>query len=270
MEEERNVFSGVFTPAQIAAMSLFPVLYVLDHNVWELRHFFEGSLSCFEQNSRSVQGAGKERYVPRNLTAIKRCLEDVRIVSVRSVLNPDCLNYVEDLVEIADDAILKPGIRKLKKAYTLSFDVSFGTSDFLQQVIGNTLGVAAAYFFYEYATAHGRPDEVDARLWKLLQLGPNAWTEESARILREAMSLATPEQVRCIPSHLQKAILKALDGRALKKMALAAEVCGGEANGNLLYRPGGMKELREAGLVQNKRSVGFFRPDAPPPDAILG
>ena len=71
-----------------------------------------------------------------------------------------------------------------------------------------------------------------------------------------------------MPNAFQRTILDALDGRALKKQPLAVEVCGGEENGNLLYRPGGLKELRDAGLVAHKRGVGFYRPDHPPPDAI--
>ncbi len=67
-----------------------------------------------------------------------------------------------------------------------------------------------------------------------------------------------------IATPLQAAILKALDGRALKKQPLADEVCKGE--GTTLYRPGGLKELRERKKVDHKSRVGFYRPDAPPPD----
>lgn len=63
---------------------------------------------------------------------------------------------------------------------------------------------------------------------------------------------------------LQISILKALDGQALKKQALANAVCGGE--GSRLYKTGGIKELRAAGRVELKHGLGFYRPDAPPPD----
>jgi len=65
-----------------------------------------------------------------------------------------------------------------------------------------------------------------------------------------------------IPTPLQAAILGALDGKAMKKQALADEVCAGE--GTRLYRKGGIKELRDIGRVDHKDGVGYFRPDAPP------
>lgn len=61
---------------------------------------------------------------------------------------------------------------------------------------------------------------------------------------------------------LQRDILKALNGRALKTEALAKEVCGGEDR--RLYKPGGLKELRAAGRVAHKSGVGHYRPDRPP------
>lgn len=70
-----------------------------------------------------------------------------------------------------------------------------------------------------------------------------------------------------IPTPLQKAILAALAGQALKKQALADLICKGE--GTVLYREGGIKELRALGLVEHKRRIGFFRPDAPPEGAIM-
>ena len=59
-----------------------------------------------------------------------------------------------------------------------------------------------------------------------------------------------------IPLPLQDAILKALDGQALKKQALADKVCKGE--GTVLYRSGGLKELRDRGLVYQR--LECFRP----------
>ncbi|MGI6417626.1 MAG: hypothetical protein ACOX1P_18385 [Thermoguttaceae bacterium] len=66
---------------------------------------------------------------------------------------------------------------------------------------------------------------------------------------------------------LQRAIMKALEGRALTKQALANEVSKGE--GRMFYRPGGLLELRLHGLVDHRKGVGFFRPDAPPPDSVF-
>ncbi|MBA4104970.1 MAG: hypothetical protein C0485_04350 [Pirellula sp.] len=65
-----------------------------------------------------------------------------------------------------------------------------------------------------------------------------------------------------VPNTFQARILAALGGRALKKDALAAEVCGGE--GSRLYRKGGIKELMAIGLVVNKQRLGYYRPDTPP------
>jgi hypothetical protein len=66
-----------------------------------------------------------------------------------------------------------------------------------------------------------------------------------------------------VPTDFQRRILRALDKKGLKKQELAAEVCGEE--GSRLYKPGGIKELMELDLVRNKRGVGYYRPDAPPP-----
>lgn len=86
--------------------------------------------------------------------------------------------------------------------------------------------------------------------------------------LRQGAVKLTPDVF--VPTPLQKNILKALRFRALKKLDLAAEVCGGAANGNILYRGDCMDELKDRGLVKNKRGVGYYRPDAPPDGAIIG
>ena len=65
---------------------------------------------------------------------------------------------------------------------------------------------------------------------------------------------------------LQQAILKALDGRALKKEKLAAEC---KVEGTRLYRRGGIKELMRLERVANKHGVGYYRTDAPPPESIV-
>jgi len=70
-----------------------------------------------------------------------------------------------------------------------------------------------------------------------------------------------------VPTMLQAKILEALKGRALMTDPLAAIVCGGEST--RLYRPGGIKELMDVGLVDHKEGRGYYRPNAPPPDAVL-
>ncbi len=69
-----------------------------------------------------------------------------------------------------------------------------------------------------------------------------------------------------VPTSLQSRILAALEDEALKKQPLADKVCEGE--GTRLYKPGGIKELRERGLVEHRSGVGYYRPDAPPSGAI--
>jgi hypothetical protein len=69
-----------------------------------------------------------------------------------------------------------------------------------------------------------------------------------------------------VPTPRQKAILKALDGRSLKKQQLANEACEGE--GTRLYRKGGIHELRSLGLVEHKPGIGYYRPDRPPAAAM--
>lgn len=64
------------------------------------------------------------------------------------------------------------------------------------------------------------------------------------------------------PTSLQQSIWDALDGRALKVDDLAA-ICVVERR--QLYANGGLPEMKEAGAVQYKRNVGYYRPDARPP-----
>jgi hypothetical protein len=70
-----------------------------------------------------------------------------------------------------------------------------------------------------------------------------------------------------VGSRLQIAIYKALEGRALTKQALANEVLGGE--GTRLYKKNGIKEMIEEGFVVQKDGVGYYRPDAPPPELTI-
>jgi len=65
-----------------------------------------------------------------------------------------------------------------------------------------------------------------------------------------------------IPTPFQRGILKALDGKALRTDALAAVV----GDRSRLFRRGGLNELRDRGMVANHPAIGFYRPDAPPPE----
>jgi hypothetical protein len=63
---------------------------------------------------------------------------------------------------------------------------------------------------------------------------------------------------------MQVAILKALDGKCLKKDDLANAV---KCDPSSFYRSGGLQELRDRRLVKHKKGCGFYRPDKPPADA---
>jgi hypothetical protein len=100
-------------------------------------------------------------------------------------------------------------------------------------------------------------------VWETLrQIPPFDLNAVFAEINREAI-LSMP----FVGTPLQMEIYKALDGRALKKLALAIDVCGGD--GNRLYRPGGIKEMMAKGVVVNTPGVGYYRPDAPPRGLVI-
>lgn len=68
-----------------------------------------------------------------------------------------------------------------------------------------------------------------------------------------------------VPGPVQRRILKALDGKALKVEPLATTI-GVETS--RLYRGDGLDELKEKGLVDHKPGLGYYRVDAPPDFAI--
>jgi hypothetical protein len=72
-----------------------------------------------------------------------------------------------------------------------------------------------------------------------------------------------------VPTDLQRRILDALDGCAMRKQQLADRVCGGE--GSRLYRSrkrrsGDLNELLDLKRVLHLDDRGYYRPDAPPAD----
>jgi len=68
-----------------------------------------------------------------------------------------------------------------------------------------------------------------------------------------------------LPDPVQKLILEALDGKALKKEGLA-EACA--VDPSRLYKSGRLEELKRLGMVHHRKGVGYYRPDAPPPEAV--
>lgn len=74
--------------------------------------------------------------------------------------------------------------------------------------------------------------------------------------------VAVAERDPFVPGPVQKAILEALEGEALRSDALGTAVGG---RSRIFQHPGGLKELQQEGLVKHHNRLGFYRPDAPPP-----
>jgi hypothetical protein len=66
-----------------------------------------------------------------------------------------------------------------------------------------------------------------------------------------------------VPTPQQRAILLALDGRALRQDQLEA-VTGYDRR--QLHRESGLTGLRRRDKVRHNRRLGYFRPDSPPPE----
>jgi len=68
-----------------------------------------------------------------------------------------------------------------------------------------------------------------------------------------------------VPTPLQQEILNALEGKALRTDALANKL--GVERSRLFQKPkGGIMELKKEGFVESHPRLGYFRPDAPPPE----
>lgn len=89
--------------------------------------------------------------------------------------------------------------------------------------------------------------------------------EEKLQLLRILEQLLPgKESSGFVPTPLQESVLAALKGRALRTDALAHKA---EVNRRSLFKePGGLPELIEEGLVAHTKRLGYFRPDAPPPE----
>lgn len=71
------------------------------------------------------------------------------------------------------------------------------------------------------------------------------------------------EMMVFIPGPMQTAILKALEWKAMRSRALAKAL---KIDQPSLYRQDGLKELIKFGRVKKQRRIGYYRPDAPPPE----
>jgi hypothetical protein len=67
-----------------------------------------------------------------------------------------------------------------------------------------------------------------------------------------------------IPNSNQELILRATNGHALRTDALANK--SGVGRRQLFQDPGGIPELMAEGLIKHSKRIGYYRPDALPPD----
>ena len=100
------------------------------------------------------------------------------------------------------------------------------------------------------------------------QSSDTVWRMEFADFRTALADTILCERLGGPPTPMQRAIWRALDGRARKTDALEGEVAGGD-RARLYYtnrktKNGGLHEMKEAGIVALKRTVGYYRPDAPP------
>lgn len=96
--------------------------------------------------------------------------------------------------------------------------------------------------------------------WMVDMVGYACQSSQQAMSDGTALHFGDAEPFVC--TDLQLAILEALDEKAMKVQELADAVAGGVTS--RLYKPGGLTELRDAGLVKKKPGVGYYRPDALP------
>ena len=88
---------------------------------------------------------------------------------------------------------------------------------------------------------------------------------EQVRLPVPEVAATAPQPARgqaFVPNDVQAGILEALDGKAMRTDQLANKV--GCDRRQLFRRPGGVQELRDAGLVNHHDRHGYFRPDCPP------
>jgi len=104
---------------------------------------------------------------------------------------------------------------------------------------------------------------VELGLFRLRQrLAARPLRESAAGVTPAGGNATKPAMEQFVPTMDQREILEALEDNGLTKVQLAHKI---EVSESQLYRPGYLKELLDLGLVKNKRGVGYYRPDAPPP-----
>jgi hypothetical protein len=140
----------------------------------------------------------------------------------------------------------------------------------LPEVPENNLGIGIKYLGRTGVPIFREPD---CRQWAI---APKQRWIESIRSVRDALKVLAPatdhfddvpsKPALLVPAPVQRRILKALEGKALKADALAKVACGGDRS--RLYKKNGLKELRADSLVMHKHGVGYYRPDKRPADGL--
>jgi hypothetical protein len=89
----------------------------------------------------------------------------------------------------------------------------------------------------------------------------NGSEEHESNGASEVVNVLPPPGPVFVPNGRQKAMLEALEGRALRSdaWAIAAKI---DKKDVMVLK----KELQALGLVGHHKRLGFFRPDAPPPE----
>jgi len=84
---------------------------------------------------------------------------------------------------------------------------------------------------------------------------------EHVQELTDIIEASLPaEDLSFVPTPFQKAILDALDGKAMKTDQLGHAV----KDRRRLFKENGLAELMDLGLVSNHSRLGYYRPDSPP------
>lgn len=247
-----DVFSRIADDPETPAKVFFVVFPALDA-VWDCAEHVMVNLDANHrkprhwEHSTDVRNDENLRYWVQEL---REWLDDERTNSLKQEF---FLSFAET-VALFDKIPSGLELQEILQLLEILRDAQEAIECYAYDLAERALGQWGAYFFMEN---HG---EIRADLF-----------EFDSRALKHVAILHTAPAVApgvFVPTAFQKSILEALNGRAMKKQGLAVAVCGGEDNGNLLYRPGGISELVRNGLVANKRGLGYYRTDAPPHGTI--
>lgn len=173
------------------------------------------------------------------------------VVQIKSWLNAE--DWLRD-VDSSDE--------RLERSFELLEKGWQEIDEFIRQMARRAFGYWGAEFFSFL--------EYDERLEIILGSIPQSESVDLEPLLSADDVPDEPIDVppRRILDAMQRGILKALSGKALKKEELAEAVTGNPCHGNLLYRQRRLPRLLKAGLVIKTPGIGFWRPDSPPKDKL--